>query len=157
MCRCPKLSLFSLTAQVFFCSLDKCLSESKQGHKISRQDPQSEVCLLSLHSKPAVRWLLFHRCGEGWAERRGLSWLDRTKATGQSCLLYIDLELQTNSCLSLRNFFACLDWSFRDHSWLVTVHFAETLLKAVTASLVPEVFQTAHFKCILYLTPDSAH
>lgn len=114
------------------------------------------VCSLCTTSQPSGDFSSTGVERAEWREGVSAGWTEQ-KRTGQSCLLYVDLELQTKSRLSLRNFFACLDWSFRDHSWLVTVHFAETLLKAVTASLVPEVFQAAHLKCILYLTPDSAH
>lgn len=114
------------------------------------------VCSLCTTNQPSGD---FSSTGVESAERRGevsAGWTEQ-KRTGQSCLLYVDLEQQTKSHLSLKYFFACLDWSVRDHSWLVTVHFAETLLKAVTASLVPNVFQSAHFKCTFNLISDSSH
>ncbi len=59
----------------------------------------------------------FSSTGVERAEQRGGVSAGRTeqKHTGQSCLLYVDLEQQTKSRLSLIHFFACLDWSFHDH------------------------------------------
>lgn len=118
-----------------------------------------EKCVYSLSAQRASRQVT--SLPQVWTEQRGgVSDGRMNKSTPDRAVCSVDLEQQMNGCLSLRNFFACLNWPFMTCLVRCSKFHGQsqsTLLrqrKAVIPNLVPEALQ--HCKLNAHL-PYSAH